>query len=216
MSTLSAEEVLTTTRSVRRRLDLERPVDLDVIRDCIRIAQQAPSGSNLQLAHVVVVTDPEKKAKLASIWRRAAEAYQGMDASVYKLTYGDQRDTDNHKVISSFEHMMDHLHEVPVLVIPCIMIRPPADPDSKFLDAVVWGSIHPFMWSFMLAARTKGLASCFTTIHNLFEEEAADVLGIPYPDVMQAGLIPVAHSIGQDYKPAYRLPVEAITHYDTW
>lgn len=216
MSALSVEEVLTTTRSVRRRLDLTRPVDLELINDCIRIAQQAPSGSNLQLAHVVVVTDPGQKEKLASIWGRAAEAYKEMDVSVYKFTYGDERDDTKAKVQDSFQYMIDHMAEVPVLVVPCIMFRPPADPDSKFLDAVVWGSIHPFMWSFMLAARSKGLASCFTTIHNMFEQEAADVLGIPYPDVMQAGLIPVAHSIGQDYKPAYRLPVEAITHYDSW
>jgi nitroreductase len=216
MSALTTEEVLTTTRCVRRRLDLGTPVDPDVITDCLRIAQQAPSGSNLQLAHMVVVTDPDKRAALAGIWRRAAEAYQEMDASVYKLTYGDQRDADNPRLIESFEYMMDHLGEVPVHVVPCIAFRPPADPGSKFLDAVVWGSIFPFMWSFMLAARSKGLASCLTTIHNLYEEEAAEVLGIPYPDVMQAGLIPVAHSIGQDYKPAYRVPVDTITHHDIW
>jgi nitroreductase len=119
------------------------------------------------------------------------------------------------RIAASLEHLVEHIHEVPVHVVPCVAFRPPADA-NVFLDATVWGSILPGAWSFMLAARARGLAGCWTSIHLQFEEEAATILGIPYAEVMQAGLIPLAHAIGTDFKPGYRRPAEQITHWESW
>jgi nitroreductase len=214
--TLSTDEVLRTTRSVRRRLDLTRPVERELIQECITLAQQAPSGSMLQLAHFIVVTDPDRRAALGDVWRKGYEAYKPMPVSVYNLRFDDpQWDASRLRVIESLEHLVAHIHEVPVHIVPCVAFRPPEDA-NVFLDATIWGSILPSAWSFMLAARSRGLAGCWTSIHLQFEEEAAAVLGIPFAEVMQAGLIPLAYAIGTDFKPAYRLPSERITHWESW
>lgn len=219
LSTLSTDEVLTTTRSVKRRLDLTRRVDPALITECIITAQQAPSASNLQLAHFVVVTDPGKRAALGDLWRRGGEAYKPMPFSIYQTPYDAEREAGRAKAITAFEHLMEHIDQVPVHVVPCIAFRPPrdtADGGSTFFDASIWASVLPMAWSFMLAARARGLVSSLTTIHLQYEQEAAQILGIPYPDVMQAGLIPLAHPLGSGFRPAYRVPTETITHWDTW
>jgi nitroreductase len=213
---LSTDEVLSTTRAVRRRLDLTRPVERELLQECIRIAQQAPSGSMLQLAHFIVVTDPAKRAALADVWRKGYEAYKPSPISVYNVRFDEpQWEATRPRIIESLEHLVEHMHEVPVHVVPCVTFRTPADA-NVFLDATVWGCVLPAAWSFMLAARARGLAGCWTSIHLQFEEEAAAILGIPFAQVMQAGLIPVAYAKGTDFKPAYRLPSERITHWDSW
>jgi nitroreductase len=211
---LTNNELLSTTRAVRRRLDLTRPVKREVIEECIALAQQAPSGSNLQLLHFVVVTDPEKRAALAEVFRRGAENYKPMPISVWNLRFDDAREASRERVVSSLEHLVDHLAEVPALVVPCIAYRPDADP--WWVQCTIWGSILPAAWSFCLAARARGLATCLTSIGLAYEEDSAKILGIPFPDVMQGALIPLAYSIGTEFKPAYRLPVDQIIHWDTW
>jgi nitroreductase len=213
---LSTDEVLSTTRSVRRRLDLSRPVERELIEECIALAQQAPSGSMLQLAHFIVVTDPAKRAALAEVWRKGHEAYAPSPISIYNVRFDDpQWEATRPRIAASLDHLVEHIHEVPVHVVPCVAFRPPGDA-NVFLDATVWGSILPGAWSFMLAARARGLAGCWTSIHLQFEEEAASILGIPFAEVMQAGLIPLAYAKGTHFKPAYRLPSERITHWDSW
>jgi nitroreductase len=118
------------------------------------------------------------------------------------------------RVLDSAQYLIDHLHEVPVHVIPCIHGRTDHQPIA--VQAGFWGSIMPVTWSFMLAARSRGLGTSLTSFHLLFEREAAEVLGIPYEEVMQTALIPVAYTLGTDFKPALRKPLESVLHWDHW
>jgi nitroreductase len=204
---LTPDEVLSTTRAVRRRLDLERPVERGVLEDCLRLAQQAPTGSYREDWHFVVVTDPELRAGLAELWRLGADQYIGKVPA--RLVPGMMG-----RVLAGVHHLRDHLHEVPVHVIPCIEGR--TDGKGAFAQASRWSSIMPAAWSFMLAARSRGLGTVWTSFHLDREQEAAALLGIPYDEVMQAALIPVAYTVGTDFKPARRAPLETMVHWDRW
>ena len=212
---LTADQLLSTTRAVRRRLDLDRPVERSLIEECIRLAQQAPSASNSQVAHFVVVTDPAMKAALADIWRRGRAVYAQLPISWQNHRYDDPAHAATvDTMVASVQHLADNLERVPVLVIPCVTVR--TDGADVLLQSLVWGAVLPAVWSFCLAARERGLGTCWTTIHLAHEREAADVIGVPYPDVMQAALIPVAHTKGTDFKPAPRLRMERIVHWNGW
>jgi nitroreductase len=210
---LSADELLTTTRAVRKRLDLARPVEREVIAECIEIAVQAPTGSNSQGWHWVVVTAPETKQALADLYRPAyAAAYGGVSDAPYTGT--DPRGLRMRSVKSSSDYLAEHLHEVPAMVIPCQKGR--VEGGDNFAVASYWGSILQAVWSFMLALRERGLGSAWTTLHLPNEREAAELLGIDYDRYTQAGLFPVAYTKGTDFKPASRLPMDRILHWDTW
>jgi nitroreductase len=214
--TLTPDELLTTTRAVRKRFDLTRPVEPSVLRECLVIAQQAPTGSNRQIWHFVVVTDPEKRAALGRIYRRGWESVQqASPTAVTRLTFdAPARAADHARVVSSARFLAEHLGEVPVHLIPCIEGRFDGLPVAA--QAGMFGSILPAAWSFMLAARTRGLGTCLTTVHLLFEEEAAEVLRVPYSQVTQIALIPVAYTRGTSFKPAPRESLEDMVHWDTW
>lgn len=211
---LSAREVLTTTRSVRKRLDLTRRVEREIILDAIDVATQAPSGSNAQLWHWVIVEDPAKRAGLAELYRIHADPYLSAAAAMPEVR-DDVRFERAAAVTSSAIYLRDHLHEVPTLVIPCLWGRIPDDGGNAHA-AGFYGSILPAAWSFMLALRIRGVGSSWTTLHLGSEREAAELLGIPYERCSQIGLLPVAYSIGTDFRPAKRLPLERIVHFDTW
>lgn len=206
---LSPDEVLSTTRAVRRRLDLERPVEREVLEECLLLAQQAPAASYQEIWHFVVVTDAEKRAALGELWRRFGEHYLGA-----ARPDGSEVPPNAERLLGSVWHLMEHIGEVPVHVIPCIEGRTDGKPVA--VQAARWGTIVPAVWSFMLAARTRGLGTCWTTFHLGYEEEAAELLGIPYEDVMQVALIPVAYTIGTDFRPARRKPLETMVHWDGW
>ncbi len=213
---LSIDELLTTTRSVRKRLDLARLVEPEVIRECLEIALQAPTASNSQSWHFVVVTDPEPRQALATLYRKGAEQYRALMAPVYqqRATSSEQEAAAVTRLTSSGQYLIDHLHEVPVHVIPCMWGR--TDHLPTVAQAGLWGSIMPAAWSFMLAARSRGLGTSLTSFHLFFEQEAAHVLGIPYEQVTQAALIPVAYTLGADFKPGPRKPLESVLHWDRW
>ena len=214
---LTIDELLTTTRSVRKRLDLARPVEREVLEECLRIAQQAPTGSNKQGWHFLVVTDAERRAALADLWRKGAETYLAMPSAVGAAQTGDPvRDGQMARIRASVEHLVEHLHEVPVHVIPCIEGRTDRRVTPTVAQASLWCSIAPATWSFMLALRSRGLGSVWTAFHLFHEEEAAEILDIPYEKVTQAALLPVAYTIGTDFKPAPREPLEAMLHWDRW
>lgn len=210
---LTPDELLTTTRSVRKRLDLERPVERDVIEECLRIALQAPTGSNRQNWHWIVVDDPGKRRALADLYGPNFDAYAGMPGPAYGD--GDTRAERAGAVRSSALYLREHLHEVPVHLIPCMWGRLPDDAPA-FMHAGAWGSLLPAVWSFMLAARTRGLGTVWTTLHLPSEREAADILGIPFDKVQQAGLVPVAYTKGTDFKPAARQPLDTVVHWNQW
>lgn len=212
---LTPDELLTTTRSVRNRLDLTRPVEREVLEDCVRIAQQAPTASNDQNWHFLIVTDPTARRKLAELYSRSVERYlTDAKASLSRQRQDPARRATAERVQSSAAYLAEHLHEVPVHVIPCIAARP--ESMAFAFQATVYGSIVQAAWSFMLAARARGLGTCWTTLHLLYEEEAARVLGIPHDRIAQVGLIPVAYSLGTDFKPGPRQPVESVLHWETW
>ena len=198
---LSPDELLSTTRSVRLRLDLEKPVEREVLEDCLQLAQQAPTGGNSQGWGFVVVTDAEKRARLAEWWREVADGYLAARPGGGRIRDG-------------VRWLADHLQEVPVHVIPCIGPRTDGKPAAA--QAAVWGSIIPAAWSFMLAARSRALGTVWTTFHLAHEREAAELLGIPYDDVMQVALIPVAYTKGTDFKPAPRRSLDTMVHWNGW
>lgn len=204
IDTSVTDHLLATTRAVRKRLDLDRPVEPEVIMDCLRLATQAPTGSNAQTWRFVVVTDPDKRAKLAELYRAGGEAYmRNQDQPPTSTQQGRVRD--------SARYLLAVMDRVPVLVIPCLLGRVR---DVRHA-AAFFGSIHPAIWSFQLALRSRGLGSAWTTFHLAHEEAAAEILGIP-DDVTQAAMLPVAYTIGTNFRPAARRPVEELTYWDTW
>ena len=202
------DRLLSTTRAVRRRLDLERPVSREVLLDCIRLSQQAPTASNTQKWRWMVVMDEEKRRAIAEVYGRGKHFLSQARAGI------SQDDAQTHRVYDSAEWLIDHLHGVPCIVIPCIEGRLPADAPNG-IAAAVYGSIFPAMWSFQLALRSRGLGSALTTIHLFFEKDVADILGIP-EDVTQVALLPVGYTKGSEFKIAKRPPPETITSFDTW
>jgi nitroreductase len=216
MLDLTADELLSTTRSVRKRLDLTRPVERELIVECLQLAQQAPSGGNRQGASFVVVTDAERRRALAEVYRKGWDRYlsEGILGGPPRPTDDPSKRTLQRKIGSSAKYLADHLAEVPVHVVPC---HPGRTEDRALVaQASAFGSVLPAVWSFMLAARARGLASAWTTIHLFYEREAAEILGIPYEEISQVALIPLAHSIGTDYKAGARESLESFVHWDAW
>lgn len=213
MSDLTTTELLTTTRAVRKRLDFERDVDPQIIRDCLDIAIQAPTGSNSQGWRWLVVTDQDKKDVIADAYRKAWDPYSKMGEAQIEMMEGERKEGQK-RVASSASYLAENMHRVPVLVIPCILGRMPAN-TPNVMWAGLFGSILPAVWSFQLALRDRGLGSSFTTLHLMFEDEVAKALDIP-DTVTQACLIPVGHVKGAKFKPAPRRPVEEITYYNGW
>ncbi|MCX4683428.1 nitroreductase family protein [Kitasatospora purpeofusca] len=203
------DELLTTTRSVRLRLDLSRPVDLDRVRECVEIALQAPNGGNTQRWHWLVVAEDGLRQRIAEVYRRSFEARYPPTAAADGASAGGVSD----RMLAGGRHLAEHLHEVPVLVIPCLELG------SRRLTAAnqagVWGSLLPAAWSYMLAARARGLGTAWTTVHLDAEQEVADLLGLP-DDVRQGALIPTAHVLGDGFGPAPRRPVDSVLHLDGW
>jgi nitroreductase len=212
---LTADEVLTTTRSVRKRLDLTRPVERSVVEEALEIALQAPTGSNSQGWHWVVVEDPEKKRRIAEVYARNFELYRNSPMAA-QYEEGDLRAQQRGAVLDSASYLTEHFHEVPMMMIPCITGR--LDGVPAFAGAGAWGSLLPAVWSFMLALRERGMGSAWTTIHlmNNGEKEVAELLGIPYDRITQGGLFPIAYTIGTEFALAKRLPLADILHWDTW
>jgi nitroreductase len=204
------DRLLTTTRAVRKRLDLGRPVEREVLLDCLRVGLQAPSGGNIQPWRWLIVDDADKRAGLAELYRRAYEPYIALQRQAIVAAGG----SDDNAILRSSDHLAEHLAEVPVHVIPCLLDRLPESP-GVVDSAGFYGSILPAVWSFMLALRSRGLGSAFTTLHLAYEREAGELLGIP-DTVTQVALLPVAYTIGHDFKPADRKPPESVTYVNTW
>ena len=218
---LTVEELLTTTRAVRKRLDLQRTVPIELIRECVEIAMQAPTGGNTQGWHFVVVQDQARRLALADLYRRAWKIYKKSPGSVFDLfekeRAGSRKDQLG-RVCESADYLVDKLDQVPVHVIPCISGRVERM-TGKFASvglASVYGSILPATWSFMLAARERSLGTAWTTCHLMHEDEAAEILGIPYDEITQVALIATAFSKGTQFKKSLRKPVGDILHIDQW
>jgi nitroreductase len=206
---MDLDHALTTTRAVRRRLDLERPVPRTVVLECLELALQAPNGSNTQPWRWVVVDDPTRRAAAAEVYRAAID-----DVAARPGPRADYSSPAGQRLSASVAHLKDNLHRVPVLVVP--VVRGRLDTEPLFVQASRWGSILPAVWSFMLALRARGLGSTWTTIHLQREREMAGLLEIPYDDWTQAGLFPVAYTIGADFRRAERGRVEDVVGWNAW
>jgi len=204
------DKLLTTTRSVRKRLDLERPVPREVVLECLGIALQAPSGGNSQPWRWLIVDDADTRKRLAALYQRSHDPY--MAANRESVEAGGRADVMG-KIMDSSQYLSDHMGEVPVMVIPCLLGRPEGLGQGEI--AGFYGSILPAVWSLMLALRSRGLGSAWTTLHLTFEKEAAEVLGVP-ETVTQTALIPIAYYKGENFKPAPRQPVEKVAYFNAW
>lgn len=210
----TCDKLLTTTRSIRKRLDLTCPVPPELIEECLEVALQSPSATNTQKWRFVVVSDAQKRAAIAKIYKQAFQEYWAQaDEAAQAYGTDDAHSAEADRLIDSAVYLSEHLGEVPVHVLFCIEDR--TDPGSLFQQSTVFGSILPAAWSFMLAARARGLGCCWTTVHLLHADETAALLDIP-DTVTQAVLLPVAYYTGRDFKVAPRTPASELTHWDGW
>lgn len=211
---LTPDELLSTTRTVRKRLDLHRPVEREVIEECVKLAQQAPSGSNQQGFHFVVVTDPARRQALGDLFRRGLEIYRTLPIAVHNISYEDAGQRRSAApIIDSLEYLAERVERVPVHVFPCFegtldRVRP------EFVGGLM-GSVIPAAWSFMLAARSRALGTCWTNMHTFFDDEANDIIGLP-DNVTQIANILTAYTVGTEFRAGARRPVSEIIHWDEW
>ena len=202
------DRLLTTTKQVRKRLDLTRPVPYDELLECIEIAGHAPMGGNLERNRWIVVDDPELKARIAERFAEVGRPYLAVNSELR----GDDR---SQKVIDSASFLVDHLAEVPALVISMRLDRPPLSPDSQGGPAAYYGSVLPGVWSFQLAARARGIGSAWTTFHLEHEAEIAELLGLP-ASATQVCLPGGGYYTGDSFTPAPRRPASEVTFLNRW
>lgn len=205
---LTPDELLTTTRTVRKRLDLARPVERSVVEECLQLGVQAPNGSNRQQWTWVFVDDPATRAEMARIYRESRDHFNELQDS------GSVPSRRNPSMAAAVAHLADHMHEVPVLLVPTMHGR--LEQANSFAQASGWGSLLPAVWNFMLALRSRGLGSAWTTLHLWREREMAELLGIPYEQATQGGLFPVAYTVGTDFRRGDRKTSEGAIRWNHW
>jgi nitroreductase len=202
---LNPDELLSTTRAVRKRLDLDRPVPLEIVREALAVALQAPSGSNSQQWHWLVLTDPDIKARVAEFYRLSYRAY--------REAMPKPADAARARLAASSDYLSEVMGEVPVLVIGAIKVGAAGLPEGN--QAGVWGSLLPAAWSLALALRARGLGTAWTTLHLRYEQEVAELLNLP-AGVRQGVLLPVAYTKGTNFKPGPRADLDAAMHLNGW
>lgn len=213
---LSADEVLTTTRAVRKRMDFDRPIELSTIEECLQVALQAPTGSNGQQWEWVVVTDPDKIAAIAALYHQGFGVYLEMEGSTKTVYKGDDpaRIAQQERVTESAQYLADNMHRCPALLIPVLPMK--LDGMPNIVGASMYAGVMPAAWSFCLAARERGIGTSWTTIHLMFEEQVAEILDIPFAEMTQVALIAMAYTQGTDFKLAAREPLANSLHLNGW
>ena len=224
MDLATVDHLLTSTRSVKKRMDFSRPVEPEVIERCIEIALFAPTGTNYQGHHFVVVTDPDKRAGLTEYYRKSRSDLAAVRTPSYhqpRWAEGDIRREQHQGMMDASNYLDEHFHEVPAHIIGCIE-QEMAEVDTvyeprfeSFHIATLYGSILPAAWSIMLALRARGVGSAWTTGHLKYEKEVAQLLGIP-DHIKQTVLLPVAYFKGTDFKPIKRRPLQEVAHWNGW
>jgi nitroreductase len=214
---LDADQLLTTTRAVRKRLDFSRPVEDSVIRECVEVAMQSPSGSNNMTMQFVVVRDEAKRKAIGEVYRQCYEIYRSLDGIyIGSIDKGDvAENAQQSRSASSADFLGEHMGDAPALILAC-NVGSRVEGAPAMMAASMMGNVLPAMWSFMLAARARGLGTAWTTVHLMMEQQVADIVGIPFDTVQQACLSPLAYTVGTDFKPAARPAADSIIHWDTW
>jgi len=217
---LTNDQLLRTTRAVRKRLDFDRPIEESVLRECLDLAVQAPTGSNAQGWQFMFVTDQQKKEKIGEYYLETWNFYKEQPYAIHALhrnTDDKTLESSQERSTSSAQYLADNIAKAPVLLIPCVAGRSDAPEGMPLLSqASQFGSIIPAAWSFMLAARARGIGSAWTTLHLMNEKAIAELLGIPFEHYMQVALIPLAYTKGTEFKPAYRPPIDTVMHMNNW
>lgn len=210
---MEVDYLLTSTPSARKSLDLDAPVDVEDIRECLRIGLQAANGSNAQSWRWLVITDPVVRTKIAELYRDAYLLRVGGQLVADLMPPG----TPESRVMSSTEWLVENLASVPLLVIPCYeSYLPRIRGDESFYLATLYGSIFPPVWNFQLALHTRGYGTCITTLHLHHEDEIRKLLGIPQTYV-QGCLLPVGRlRAGRTFRAARRRPLEEVVACDRW
>jgi nitroreductase len=214
---LDADQLLTTTRAVRKRLDFSRPVEDSVIRECVEVAMQSPSGSNNMTMQFVVVRDEAKRKAIGEVYRQCYEIYRSLDGIyIGSIDKGDvAENAQQARSASSADFLGERMGDAPALILACNS-GSRVEGAPAMMAASMMGNVLPAMWSFMLAARARGLGTAWTTVHLMMEQQVADIVGIPFDTVQQACLSPLAYTVGTDFKPAVRPAADSIIHWDTW
>jgi nitroreductase len=214
---LDADQLLTTTRAVRKRLDFSRSVEDSVIRECVEIAMQSPSGSNNMTMQFVVVRDEAKRKAIGEVYRQCYEIYRSLDGIyIGSIDKGDvAENAQQSRSASSADFLGERMGDAPALILAC-NAGSRLEGAPAMMAASMMGNVLPAMWSFMLAARARGLGTAWTTVHLMMEQQVADIVGIPFDTVQQACLSPLAYTVGTDFKPAVRSAADSIIHWDTW
>jgi nitroreductase len=215
--TLDAYQLLTTTRAVRKRLDFSRPVEDSVIRECVEVAMQSPSGSNNMTMQFVVVRDEAKRQAIGEVYRQCYQIYRSLDGIyIGSIDKGDvAENAQQSRSASSADFLGNRMGDAPALILAC-NAGSRVEGAPAMMAASMMGNVLPAMWSFMLAARARGLGTAWTTVHLMMEQQVADIVGIPFDTVQQACLSPLAYTVGTDFKPAARPAADSIIHWDTW
>ena len=214
---LDPDALLSTTRAVRKRLDFTRPVPDELIRECVDLAMQSPSGSNNMTMQFVVVRDEATRRAIGDVYRQCYAIYTQLDG-VYIRSIdkgGEAENAQQARSADSADYLGEHMGEAPALVIASTAAGR-VDNTPAMIATSLLGNVMPAMWSFMLAARARGLGTCWTTVHLFMEQQVAEILGIPFESVQQVCLSPVAYTVGTDFKPANRPPADSIIHWDRW
>ncbi|MBM3798490.1 MAG: nitroreductase family protein [Actinomycetota bacterium] len=214
---LDPDQLLSTTRAVRKRLDFSRPVPDELIRECVSVAMQSPSGSNNMTMQFVIVKDPAKRKAIGDVYKQCYSIYQSMDGVyIRSIDKGEAgANAQQQRSADSADFLGEHMGDAPALVIACNMgVR--ADGTPGMMTSSLMGNVLPAMWSFMLAARARGLGTAWTTVHLMMEQQVADILGIPFESVQQVCLSPLAFTKGTDFKAAARPSADSIIHWDQW
>lgn len=214
---LNPDELLSTTRAVRKRLDFTRPVPDDLIRECVAAAMQSPSGSNNMTMQFVIVRDEAKRKAIGDVYRQCYSIYQTLDGIyVGSIDKGEPvAQAQQMRVTDSADYLGDHMGDAPALLLACTA-GARVDGAPAMMAASMLGNVLPATWSFMLAARARGLGTAWTTVHLMMEQQVADIVGIPFESVQQVCLSPIAYTIGTDFKPAGRPAPDTIIHWDQW
>jgi nitroreductase len=214
---LDADQLLTTTRAVRKRLDFSRPVEDSVIRECVEVAMQSPSGSNNMTMQFVVVRDEAKRQAIGEVYRQCYEIYRSLDGIyIGSIDKGDvAENAQQSRSASSADFLGNRMGDAPALILAC-NAGSRVEGAPAMMAASMMGNVLPAMWSFMLAARARGLGTAWTTVHLMMEQQVADIVGIPFDTVQQACLSPLAYTVGTNFKPAARPAADSIIHWDTW
>lgn len=216
MLELSNDELLSTTRAVRKRLDYDQAVPRELIEECLRLAVQAPNGGNMNSWRWLVIDDPKLIKQVADLYNAGLDDFI---ASLGETGYVGSQVNGADRIETSTQHLRDHFHRLPAVLLPLIAGRTDKAADQAggvFWQASLWGSIIQAVWSFMLALRSRGLGSAWTTGHLWREREMADLLGIPYENYTQVGLFPIAFTLGTDFKPAHREPLEKVLSWNSF